>query len=435
MEERDRIFEGGPCFFATVGLYMQPWTMNFLPERETFTSILIWIRLYSLPLDYWMPESLKAIGALPYEVILEVYDEEWVQIVEYEHIPFRCHKFHEQGHLSRDFPLNKREEYLHTSKGKDQIGFTKVGGKGKGGGRKTQKNHTENDKKTRSYNSFEILGEKEVDGGDQKSTENQAVRGKGKETNMEFTQEQNEHKMDPLSTMEIERDHEMTQSESGTEDQDLQEILESENLELEKFLEQGGNLGINSIPREDVDKASRRHLSLIIQPVGDRQCYMITKVYGPQSMEDKLQLVTTLEDLKKRYPSLPWILGGDFNMTKSLTEKKGGTRTLGRYFVAFQNFLTDMKLVDMETSNGIFTWNNKRGGSTQVASKLDRFIISEELLLMGSSLTVFILPFGGLDHWPIQLEASLCGKPRNISFRFENAWLTHSYFLTNIEKW
>ena len=94
-----------------------------------------------------------------------------------------------------------------------------------------------------------------------------------------------------------------------------------------------------------------------------------------------------------------------------------------------------MKLVDMDTSNSIFTWNNKRGGFTQVASKLDRFIISEELLLMGSGLTAFILPFGGLDHWSIQLEASLISKPSNSPFRFENVWLTHSDFLTNIEKW
>lgn len=116
-------------------------------------------------------------------------------------------------------------------------------------------------------------------------------------------------------------------------------------------------------------------------------------------------------------------------------EKKGGTRTLGRDSIAFQNFITKMKLVDMETSNGIFTWNNKRGGPTQVASKLDKFIVSEELLLMGSNITALILPFGGSDHWPIQLEASLFGKPRNSPFRFENAWLTHSDFLTNIEKW
>ena len=67
--------------------------------------------------------------------------------------------------------------------------------------------------------------------------------------------------MDPLSTMEIEKDQEMTQSESGTEDQYLQEILERENLELEKFLEQGGNLGINSIPQEDVDKVQQKFLN------------------------------------------------------------------------------------------------------------------------------------------------------------------------------
>ena len=52
-------------------------------------------------------------------------------------------------------------------------------------------------------------------------------------------------------------------------------------------------------------EASRHHLCLIIQPVGDKQCYMITNVYGTQRMEDKLQLLTTLEDMKKRYPTLP----------------------------------------------------------------------------------------------------------------------------------
>ena len=91
--------------------------------------------------------------------------------------------------------------------------------------------------------------------------ENQTTRGKEKETSMEYIQEQNEHTMDPLSTMEVEKDQEMTQSESGTEDQDLQEILERENLELEKFLEQGGNLGLNSIPQEDVDKVQQIFLN------------------------------------------------------------------------------------------------------------------------------------------------------------------------------
>ena len=36
-------------------------------------------------------------GALLDEFILEVYDEEWVQAVDYEHIPFKCHKCHDMG--------------------------------------------------------------------------------------------------------------------------------------------------------------------------------------------------------------------------------------------------------------------------------------------------------------------------------------------------
>lgn len=48
-------------------------------------------------------------GALLDEVILEVFDEEWVQIVDYEHIPFRCRRCHEHEHLFRDCPQGKVE--------------------------------------------------------------------------------------------------------------------------------------------------------------------------------------------------------------------------------------------------------------------------------------------------------------------------------------
>ena len=79
-----------------------------------------------------------------------------------------------------------------------------------------------------------------------------------------------------------------------------------------------------------------------------------------------------------------------------------------------------MKLVDIVTSNGIFTWNNKRGGESQVASKLDRFIISEDLMLNDKEMVARVLPFGGSDHWPIQLEIKGINAPKNRPFRFEN---------------
>jgi len=69
-------------------------------------------------------------GAIPEALILEVYDEDLVQTVDYEHIPFRCH---EHGHLFRDCPTTSMEGNGKTSLDKNHEGFTKVGAKGKGG--------------------------------------------------------------------------------------------------------------------------------------------------------------------------------------------------------------------------------------------------------------------------------------------------------------
>lgn len=77
--------------------------------------------------------EMDLLGALSDEVILEFYDDEWVQAVDYEHIPFRCRKCYEHGHLFKDFPVNKKVEYQNTNKGQDPTGFIKVGVKVRGG--------------------------------------------------------------------------------------------------------------------------------------------------------------------------------------------------------------------------------------------------------------------------------------------------------------
>jgi len=74
-------------------------------------------------------------GALPNEVILEFFDEEWIQMVDYDHIPFRCRKCHDHGHLLRDCPLNKIAKKNKPDTMKDPESFIKVEHKGKGGKR------------------------------------------------------------------------------------------------------------------------------------------------------------------------------------------------------------------------------------------------------------------------------------------------------------
>lgn len=53
-------------------------------------------------------------------------DYEWVQTIDYEHIPFHYRRCHEHGHIFRDFPLNLQSKASASETSKDAEGFMKV---------------------------------------------------------------------------------------------------------------------------------------------------------------------------------------------------------------------------------------------------------------------------------------------------------------------
>jgi exonuclease III len=182
-------------------------------------------------------------------------------------------------------------------------------------------------------------------------------------------------------------------------------------------------------------EATRHTLSVNMQIIGNTTEILCTNVYGPQVMEEKRRMLLDLENLKDRTNNLHWILAGDFNIITTLAEKKGGTRRLDRDAEEFSAFIDTMELVDIRTNNGQFTWNNKRLAHHQIATRLDRFLVSESIILQGLALDCSILPWGGSDHWSVQLEANFQTTPKNRPFRFEKFWIDHPTFKENINQW
>jgi hypothetical protein len=168
LEDRNRIFDGGSYFYNSAGLFLRFWTEKFSPEKEDFTHAPVWLRLYSLPQEFWLEEVLAGIGntigiyvksseatkqrrytsyaricvylniakPLPGSITLEYHDEDWSQTIDYEHIPFRCRKCHEHGHLFRECPLNMASKEGNPEAGKDKDEFMQPAGKRRQGGRK-----------------------------------------------------------------------------------------------------------------------------------------------------------------------------------------------------------------------------------------------------------------------------------------------------------
>eukprot|EP00253_Pinus_taeda_P003988 PITA_03988 len=156
-----------------------------------------------------------------------------------------------------------------------------------------------------------------------------------------------------------------------------------------------------------------------------------------------LAILWNLEEVTfENWISLPRILsgvcrivGGDFNLIRGLGEKRGGVRRQDPSMDEFNDLITNLRLVDTPTTNGVFTWNNRQGGRNQIASKLDRFLLSEQVLNKDVFIEARILPGLGSDHWPICLEIDI--KKTNIKkpFRFESFWLRNPDFLNKLEEW
>eukprot|EP00253_Pinus_taeda_P023451 PITA_23451 len=182
-------------------------------------------------------------------------------------------------------------------------------------------------------------------------------------------------------------------------------------------------------------EASKNYLAMEMLLIGNSYSFLCINIYSPQKLDDKLVFLDSLKKLMERHPKANCILGGDFNMITSLMEKKGGLRKLNRDGEQFKEFIDNTHLVDVYPKQGSFTWNNRRGGANLISSRLDRFLVSENLLLDGRNLESSILPSGGSDHWPISLIIDVPGHPSNKPFRFEKFWIEHPNFFTMVEKW
>ena len=86
---------------------------------------------------------------------LSWHDEEWIQEIDYEHIPFRYRRCHEHGHFFYEFPQNQMKPLnTNIAKEKDAEGFENFGYKRRSNKRQTA---LESSTKSQTTNRYEVL--------------------------------------------------------------------------------------------------------------------------------------------------------------------------------------------------------------------------------------------------------------------------------------
>ena len=172
-----------------------------------------------------------------------------------------------------------------------------------------------------------------------------------------------------------------------------------------------------------------------IQSLKSETKFVLINVYGPNNTLGKKTVWAELGSVISEHKDSPIVLGGDFNTILSLNEKVGGAQNLSLSSTEFKSWIDEFNLLEIPTSNGIFTWNNRRKDNEYIAEKLDRFFIVGDISSYNKDFISNILPFAGSDHFPICLEISEPSKPQRNPFKCEKMWFQDLNFLELIKTW
>ena len=118
---------------------------------------------------------------------------------------------------------------------------------------------------------------------------------------------------------------------------------------------------------------------------------------------------------------LPYFIAGDFNVTISTEERRGGTKVRNPFGERLEDLISLWGLSDIKRKNGSFTWSNKRIGLGHIAIRMDSVLVSTHLLRTYSESKLLCTAIS--DHKSICLFFLPLENLGPLPFRFNHLWL------------
>ncbi|PPD96676.1 hypothetical protein GOBAR_DD06312 [Gossypium barbadense] len=107
--------------------------------------------------------------------------------------------------------------------------------------------------------------------------------------------------------------------------------------------------------------------------------------------------------------------------------ERGGRRKSRASMDGFRDILEELSLVDVKTGNGWFTWSNNREGAYHVKERLDRFLVSEDLIENLPFISTNVVRQSKSDHEEILLNTHRNkpidkGSDYRTCFKYDVCW-------------
>lgn len=170
--------------------------------------------------------------------------------------------------------------------------------------------------------------------------------------------------------------------------------------------------------------------SALIKNIKDDVSWQLIVVYGSAYAEFKMEFITELHQVLE-ISTVPTLIGGDFNLTRSVQEESSGN-TNAHWTFLFNDWINRWALIDLKISNRSYTWSNNQGNP--VMATLDRILASTDWDALFPLTLIKPLPRIGSDHAPLLLDTGGPTVSGEKKFRFEKGWFSIEGFTAFVEK-
>ena len=156
---------------------------------------------------------------------------------------------------------------------------------------------------------------------------------------------------------------------------------------------------------------------------------VVAPAYGPVAPTLRSELWEDLVQLHGAFPGSPILIGRDFNVTLTTSDRPndGGGRDPG--FSQFREVIVALGLAEIGPSDRRFTW---KGPTPQ--SRLDHFLCYIELLAAFPLVEVTTFPRPLSDHTSI-VWAARVGSAKSTYFKLDRSWLRDRTLKNEILEW
>lgn len=148
-----------------------------------------------------------------------------------------------------------------------------------------------------------------------------------------------------------------------------------------------------------------QQLTLKLFDTEEHKEFIFTLVYAKCDSIERIELWDSMYDMATDM-TVPWLVGGDFNVIWDEEEKFGGLPVSLNEIDNFRHCVTTCNLSDLGFKGSIFTWWNGRAEDDCIFKRLDRCLANTKFQEAFPGLEVTHLSKTRSDHSPMQLSVT-----------------------------